>query len=766
MIKKKIELLAPAGSFEAMKAAIANGCNAVYLAGDRFGARAYAKNFDEDTLKVAVAYAHVYGVQVFVTMNTLLYDDEMIDALAYAKRLQAMDVDALIIQDMGLLHCLRQTLPDMELHASTQMHIHNPQGIQYLKRCGAKRVVLPRETTIEEISTYTKAGLDVEVFVQGALCIAYSGQCLMSACTQDRSGNRGECAQSCRMQYTLEKAENKQFTTIPSNGKYLLSPKDLYTIEHIPQLIEAGVTSFKIEGRMKRSEYVALMCACYRKAIDAYVHGKTFRVSKQMREDMEKIFNRGFTSGHIFHQQGTKLMHYIRPNHIGIVIGEVVDVRGKRMQVKLSKSLAQGDGIRIINDREDVGFRANKIYKNGLLVNHADAFDMIEFDRSGYVQKGDRVLKTTDCVQLAHIQETFRNDPNNIPIQGYFTMQKGEVAVLQIEDGIHHVVCVSQMSVEEAKQHALKQARIDAQLQKTKSTPFYFTHITYEVDNDATMPIKEINQMRRNALEELRKKREIVYENRRVHAYQPPIIASQKRKEVLCAVQSEEQFMACYAAGISHIFVDDEVVYQKLLAQGYPVLQHTPRIMKGTYANATALVEEYGAMDMLTKRQSCFAGTSMNVTNVYTALSLLSQGIQGVTLSYEVTIEQAIQMAQHVYQMTGSYGNIIMPIYGRIELMISQYCPINAVILDNQKKHCQLCRGKATYYLKDLKGHRYVMRNNRACQMRLYDEKPRNLCDQIPLLKNHHIHSFLCVFTDEDAQEVEMLLEEIKRYGA
>ena len=204
---KKVELLAPAGSLEALQAAVMNGADAVYLGGKHYGARAFANNFDEAEMKQAVEYAHQYGVRVFVTVNTLIYEEEIHSCLDYIGKLQELDVDAVLLQDLGLAMLVRQRYPNLELHASTQMHIHNREGIALMKELGFQRVVLPRETSIEDIREYAKFGMDLEVFVQGALCVSYSGQCLMSSLTLSRSGNRGECAQNCRMQYSLEKTD-------------------------------------------------------------------------------------------------------------------------------------------------------------------------------------------------------------------------------------------------------------------------------------------------------------------------------------------------------------------------------------------------------------------------------------------------------------------------------------------------------------------------------------------------------------------------------
>ena len=217
--ERKVELLAPAGSMEALRAAVQNGCDAVYLGGSMFGARAFTNNFDEDEIQEAIAYAHVYGVRVFVTVNTLIREEEFEDCVRYVQFLYEHDVDAVIIQDMGLFSVLHQRFPDMELHASTQMHIHNPQGIRFMESCGASRMVVPRETPLKEIRAYAALGVDLEVFVQGALCVSYSGQCLMSSLTLQRSGNRGECAQNCRMKYQLEKREDGHREILQGKGE-------------------------------------------------------------------------------------------------------------------------------------------------------------------------------------------------------------------------------------------------------------------------------------------------------------------------------------------------------------------------------------------------------------------------------------------------------------------------------------------------------------------------------------------------------------------
>ena len=268
---KKIELLAPAGDKESLIAAVQNGADAIYLGGTLFSARAFAKNFDDEQLQWAIQYAHLYDVKIYVTVNTLFKDAEIDALISYLDKLYEFQVDALIIQDVGLFDIVRTLYPDFEIHMSTQSSIMNHYGVNYFEKCGASRVVLARENTLEDIQSICQnTSIEIEVFVHGAMCVCYSGQCLMSSMIGKRSGNRGQCAQPCRLPYQLLKDDQ----VLPEKYPFILSPKDMMTIEHLGALIEAGVSSLKIEGRMKRPEYVASVTRAYRQAIDAFYEHK------------------------------------------------------------------------------------------------------------------------------------------------------------------------------------------------------------------------------------------------------------------------------------------------------------------------------------------------------------------------------------------------------------------------------------------------------------------------------------------------------------
>ena len=490
---KKPELLSPVGNIDALKAAINAGCDAVYLGGKLFGARSYAGNFDDEEMIEAIKYAHIYGVKVYVTMNTMIYESEVEAFINYVDFLHRNNVDALIIQDLGMMDLIRKTYPNLELHASTQMNVHNVEGVKLLEELGLKRVVLARETNIEKIKEIKqKTNIELEIFIQGALCISYSGQCLMSSLLNGRSGNRGTCSQCCRMKYDLI-SDNKKVNT----DEYLLSTKDLNTLEHLDQLIEVGVDSLKIEGRMKRPEYVYLMTKIYRTAIDNYFDNKKLFTKEDILE-MKKIFNREFTKGFLFNEENNKFINPKRPNHIGIKIGSVI---GKN-KIKLESNIIQGDGIRIIG-KKDTGLILNKIYKNGLLVNSASKGDIIEIDSKENVYEGE-VLKTSDLDQLNRID-------NEIKINKTIDVElnietSGNNIIVSMFDGKNKVE-LTESIIEQATGNGTDKLRIVEQLSKLGNTPFKVVKVNSNIQDNIFVRIKDLNELRRKLVELLIQKR-------------------------------------------------------------------------------------------------------------------------------------------------------------------------------------------------------------------------------------------------------------------
>ena len=394
------ELLAPAGSREAFIAALESGADAVYLGGRQFGARHYAPNFSDDELAEAVNTAHLRGVFVYVTVNTLLDDSEIPSLAEYLRHLYGIGVDAIIVQDVGVAKIAQAVTPELPLHASTQMTVYNLAGVEFLASQGFTRAVLARELSLDDIRYICKnSPIEIEVFIHGALCICYSGQCLMSSMIGGRSGNRGRCAQPCRLPYSLIDEKGADVLAVNEAGEYLLSPKDLCTIEIIPELIAAGVASLKIEGRMKRAEYVAVVVDAYRRAIDGYAGGEQYTVPQEDIQDMAQVFNRGFTSAYLQNRPGKLMMSDRRPNNRGTQLGRVISYnhKNKSAVIKLDESLSRGD---IIEFWVKVGGRIN-VTVNSLIIDGLQAEDAKPGDEAAVnvptpVRPGDRVFKTFD----------------------------------------------------------------------------------------------------------------------------------------------------------------------------------------------------------------------------------------------------------------------------------------------------------------------------------------------------------------------------------
>lgn len=347
-MKKNVELLSPAGDFECVKAAVQNGADAIYVGASSFSARASADNFSLDELKEVINYAHIRNVKVHLALNTLIKNDEFSDAISIAEKAYEYGIDAIIAQDLGLASTLISAFPKLPIHASTQMTIHNIRGVKALERMGIKRVVLARELSISEIEYICRnSDVEIETFVHGALCISYSGQCLFSSMVGGRSANRGKCAQACRLPYQL-----LQNNKVVDKG-YLLSPRDLCGLDFLPALIEAGVTSFKIEGRLKSPEYVATVTRIYRKYIDLYFSSNPYEINEKDRKDLLQVFNRGnFSAGHLDKEPNLNLVFKEKQNNMGIYIGNVANYNAKKGHVtlNLNDKIAIGDFITFENE--------------------------------------------------------------------------------------------------------------------------------------------------------------------------------------------------------------------------------------------------------------------------------------------------------------------------------------------------------------------------------------------------------------------------------
>ncbi len=476
------EVLAPAGTYECFRAAINAGADAVYLGGSMFGARAFAGNFEEAELIKAIRTAHLYGRKVYLTVNTLLRNDELEKLVQYVKPYYEEGLDAVIVQDYGVFAVLREAFPGLDLHASTQMTITGKYGAQLLKDMGAARVVPARELSAKEIrDIYDNVDVEIESFVHGALCYCYSGQCLLSSMIGGRSGNRGRCAQPCRLTYS-------------ANGiseKYLLSPKDMCTIEAVPDILDAGVYSLKIEGRMKSPEYVAGVSYAYRKYVDMYLEkGRDgYRVEEQDIRKLMDLYNRGgFCKGYYYAQNDKSMMTFDRPNHQGIVIGNI-----KNGELVLSQEVNPGDVLEFPDGSEyttPTGKKSGRLaLPKGILKNP---------------KNGAAVYRTRNNELLGQLRAGYIDNDIKIPVRMEIFLKSGERACLKLLSGDKELVVYGDVLEPSDKRPAVREDVVK-QLKKLGGTVFSSDEgsIVTDIQGSPFVPVKLLNDLRRNALEEL-----------------------------------------------------------------------------------------------------------------------------------------------------------------------------------------------------------------------------------------------------------------------
>jgi putative protease len=508
------ELLAPAGSPEAFHAAMAAGADAIYLSGKRFGARKYAANFSDTEIEEAVRYAHSHGIRVYVTVNTLIHDRELAGVMDYLVWLYTIGVDAVLVQDTGIAALAREYLPGLPLHASTQLTIHTSGGVRWAHEQGFSRVVLARELSLEEVCRIAEdtkdTGVGLEVFAHGALCYSYSGQCLLSSVIGGRSGNRGMCAQPCRKAYTLVRGETDEYgrpgrlSPVPQKNRYLLSPKDLCTYSHLPELVLSPISSLKIEGRMKSPEYVAIVVSTYRQALDAIAAG-TWKESPEAIRDLLLAFNRGFTGGYLFGDRYEKLMGRDAPDNRGLLVGMVEQYDRTASVAKIRSVIpvlpVTGDGMLITGPGKpdhDRGFALNSPPRKT-----GNGFTLV---LPGPVTTGDSVYITSSRDLNAKVRRIIAK-----PDPGYLRLLPVCLDVTVLPDGSFQIVGKilrregaslpvsfhSRQRMEPARTHPLTCEHLEQQLKKTGKTPFTVRHIQLHYDGNMFAPVAVLNEVRR-----------------------------------------------------------------------------------------------------------------------------------------------------------------------------------------------------------------------------------------------------------------------------
>ena len=651
---KKIELLAPAGNIDSLKAAVQAGCDAVYLGGKSFGARAFSKNFSNNELVEAINYAHLYGVKVYVTCNTLVFDEEVPSFLKYVEFLHKNNVDAILIQDLGMLDLVRKTYPNLEVHSSTQMHIHNLDGTKLMESLGVKRVVLARETSFKEIKNIkNNSNVELEVFVHGALCVSYSGRCLMSYFNGGRSGNRGECAGSCRLKYDVID-DGK----IVNEDKYPLSLKDLNSLERVGELIDIGVSSLKIEGRMKSPAYVYLVVSLYRKAIDSYYNEGKVKIDKQLLHDLKVIFNREYTRGFLFSENNNDIVNAKNSNHQGVLVGNVIKSKNNNVFVKLEDSVEIGDALRLVSKTEDA-IILNNFYINKKLVKKANKGDIISFNTHSNIDVNSLVLKTSSKSIIDNVNYIIDTNPRKVPLTVTINAHVNDKLTISATDGKNSVK-LSSIVLDKSINRPTTQEELEEKINKLNDTIYKISSLKINIDENVFVPLKVFNDLRREVIENLNSKRLYNIEfKKQEYSIDVPNFGIEKNTNIL----------------VNNLDNIDINKYKYIYSANK--LNNTILKLPGVINNYDNydinnyyLISEVGALNKLKNVDSDF---SLNVVNSYTVAFLHSLGVRKITLSYEMDYEKTKVLINNYKLRYKKHPNLEVIISYYPEVMITKF---------------------------------------------------------------------------------------------
>ena len=749
-----MENLAPAGNRVALERADAAGADAVYLGYAAFSARAGAGNFDREGLAEAVRYTHARHIRVHVTLNTLVKDRELPEIAEVIRLLREVRADAVLVQDCGILRMIRGMYPDLAIHASTQMAIHNRTGAAWCRETGMRRVVLARECSLEEIRKCAETGIEIEVFGHGAQCVAVSGECLFSSMVGERSGNRGRCAQPCRKEYIYR----------GRRGAWL-SPRDVCLRDDLPALADAGVASVKLEGRAKRPEYTAIVTAAYRKGLDSLADGRFRKADAEEREGLLQIFNRGeFMKGYAFGCEDAGVIYPERVNHSGVPIGKVEQADRKFARVRLEKDLADGDELEIRGRKG----AAALIYAGK--DTPAGGAAQVRLREGISAEAGDTVFRLTSAEQIRKAGEM---PGRRVTADMTLRAVAGEPLTLTVSDGENEVT-VTGAETAAARTRPAQEEELRKNLCRTGETLFLPGEIRIDT-RDAFVPVSEINRIRREALQALEEKRAEAF-GPGPGAEGPAPAAELPERELpkMATVRTWEQAEAARRHGFRVIWDPEdwrEEALQALLAE-MPAgdwLQ-IPRVCtEDTLQMIHAATEKYreklggvvlGSIGQLGIRWPVAfgAGSGIPVMNRQAAAFLLEAGCAFVTASVELT-------GKELAELTAGGAPIAVTVFGRTQLMLLHHCPARTALgLDDGHRECRMCDVHAAdalegNALEDGMGHRFPLlrvRMPEGCRIRLMNGLPTEWTDR------RGIRYPAVEMTTETAEETERVMQALE----
>ena len=717
-----IELLSPVGDFECLKAAVQNGADSVYFGANLFSARAFAHNFDEAELKKAIEYAKLRGVKTNLTLNTLIKDNEFDNAIKLASKAYEFGIDAIIIQDLGLAKKLIELFPDLPMHGSTQMTIHNLNGALKLQELGFKRVVLSRELSLTEIEYICKnTSIEIECFVHGALCISYSGQCLFSSMLGGRSGNRGKCAGPCRLPYKL--IENDKAI----DSGYLLNTRDLCGLEFLPQLINAGVDCLKIEGRMKSPEYVATVTNIYRKYIDLAYSKNDFNINIEDKKTLLQAFNRGnFSSGHLDSSENRNLVFKEKPNNMGLFIGIIQKYNPNKghITLKIQEKLNIGDTISVGN--ENGSYKISELMNKNTNLKETQVGQTVTIGRmKGNIKVGDKVYRLSSKELTTIAKESYKKEVKKTALNCTVSIKKNTPISINIKsytkNGIYKnldISCKLDYIPEIAQNRPLDKETIIKQISKTTDTPYYFKNINIDLDKNLFLPkISILNELRITALSNVEN-----FAISKIHRQLPESFVDYISKEtdsttlnnmrnfnntkinsnatpkislLLNVLHSDWNYNKL--ENIDSIYIPLKYFTSKkyspvlkIISKKFDTYIYMPTIIKSNYenlflANAEEAVEKYniqgfvisniGNLNLLhslfnnlDEYYKVIANYTFNVYNSETVLELKKLGISSFTLSPELDKQTITSLCNYNYLQKE------LIVYGKVPLLNINYC--------------------------------------------------------------------------------------------
>ena len=778
-----IELLSPVGDIECLKAAVQNGADSVYFGANLFSARAFASNFDSVELKNAIQYAKLRGVKTNLTLNTLIKDSEFEDAFNLAKKAYEYGIDAIIVQDLGLAKILIKSFPDLAIHASTQMSVHNLQGTLELQNLGFKRVVLSRELSAEEIQYISKnTNVELECFIHGALCISYSGQCLFSSMIGGRSGNRGKCAQPCRLPYSLIDNDNKEL-----DKGYLLSTRDLCGLEYIPYLIKSGVNCLKIEGRMKNPEYVAIVTRIYRKYIDLANTNKEYSISEEDKKQLMLAFNRGnFSTGHLSTTPNRNLIFKEKQNNMGLFLGTVENFNPNKglIKLKIKESISIGDKISL--EFEDGTYTISELLKKNTNVKSAFPGETVTIGRmKGNIKKGNNVYKISSKELSNMSLESLKCEQRKIDLNCTIILAKNKPIEINVTpaNGIElykdlNIKYKSNLVPEESINKPLDRETIIKQFSKTQSSPYFFKNINIKLDNNLFLTISSLNELRRNILEQVecfainsitRKVPNINYS--KISEEKSNFTKNISTSLLLNILHSEFDYSKLES--VDKIYIPLKYFLKKryttilnTLSEQFNLYIYLPTIIKANYrnlmhSNIEKAISNYNIRGFVLSNISNFllledfnnknfefiANYTFNIFNKFTINELKELGINHFTISPELdrtTIEDLCHNSNLPTELI---------VYGKTPLMNMNYC-----VLGKSNKCYPKCDAKCnsgkTFYLKDRLGMKFlVVPDNIQTVTTIYNSKTTSICP-----KDFSVNSVRIDILNENIEEVNNII--------